>query len=119
LEGIYVTRDRKTPIREAITEDIFEHLVELAAFELEPEEASYLRNELNGQLDAIRELEAIDLEGSIPITSHGVPYSPAISMPLRRDEVQSDELADDILDQAPEVKHRYIVVPDIPHEALE
>jgi aspartyl/glutamyl-tRNA(Asn/Gln) amidotransferase C subunit len=86
---------------------------------LEPREAEYLRDELNGQLDAIRELEAIELDESTAITSHGVPYSPEISMPLREDEVQSDDVADDILAQAPEVRLRYIVVPDIPHEVLE
>lgn len=112
-------RARKSPAAEAITEEVFEHLVALAAFELEPEEAQYLRKELNGQLNAIRELEAIELDDATPITSHGVPYSPAISMPLREDAVQSDELADDILEQAPDVRLRYLVVPDIPHEALE
>ena len=56
-----------------ITRRVFDHLVALAAFELEHEEAEYLRGELNEQLRAIRELEAIPVEEDVPITSHGGP----------------------------------------------
>lgn len=107
------------PEQSEITEDIFNHLVKLAAFELDEHEAEYLRRELNGQLKAIRELEAIDLSDDVPITSHGVPYSTAISQPLRQDATEESKEADDILKQAPEVEDRYIVVPDIPREELE
>jgi aspartyl/glutamyl-tRNA(Asn/Gln) amidotransferase C subunit len=103
----------------SITKEIFDHLVELAALELDTEESRYLRSELNDQLRAIRELEAIQVDDNVLITSHGVPYSDAISLPLREDEIEECKEADDILDQAPEVEERYIVVPDIPHEALE
>ncbi|KPK94606.1 MAG: hypothetical protein AMJ88_03470 [Anaerolineae bacterium SM23_ 63] len=94
-------------------------MVRLAAFELEVDEAAYLRDELNSQLKSIRELEAIEVDEVIPITSHGVPYTEAISLPLREDEIEPCEEADDILKQAPEVDDRYIVSPDIPHEELE
>ena len=104
---------------QAITADIFNHLVDLAALELPPDEGEYLRKELNEQLRAIRELEAIEVSEEIPITSHGVPYSAAIMPPLREDIIERCPEADDILDQAPEVEERYIVVPDIPSEALE
>jgi aspartyl/glutamyl-tRNA(Asn/Gln) amidotransferase C subunit len=119
VEVKHVSRKRLSAEREVITREIFEHLVELAAFELEPEEAVYLRRELNQQLDAIRELDAIEVDETTPITSHGVPYTSTTSMPLRPDEERTSAKADDILAQAPEVRHRYIVVPDIPHEALE
>jgi aspartyl-tRNA(Asn)/glutamyl-tRNA(Gln) amidotransferase subunit C len=102
-----------------ITPSIFAHLTQLAAFELDREEADYLRGELNQQMRAIRELEAIELEADLPITSHGVPYTPGISPELRPDRSEPCPLADDILEQAPEVEDRYIVVPDIPHEDLE
>lgn len=102
-----------------IDEDVFDHLVNLAAFYLEAEEKEYLRKELNAQLKAIRELEALAVDDSIPITSHGVPYTDKISAPLREDVVQSCPEADDIVDGAPESDLRYIVVPDIPHEELE
>jgi aspartyl/glutamyl-tRNA(Asn/Gln) amidotransferase C subunit len=103
---------------DSITKEIFDHLVELAALELTEEQAEYLRRELNGQLKAIRELEAITVGEEVPITSHGVPYTQAISAPLRRDQVVPCQEADDILAQAPEVEDRYLVVPDIPHEEL-
>jgi aspartyl-tRNA(Asn)/glutamyl-tRNA(Gln) amidotransferase subunit C len=101
-----------------ITAKVFAHLVDLAALELDDEEAEYLRRELNGQLNAIAELEAIDAGEDIPITSHGVPFTPAISAPLREDIERPGEEADDILGQAPEVEDRHIVVPDIPQEQL-
>ena len=102
-----------------VSPEVFEHLVQLAALELNPEEAEYLRREMNGQLTAIRELEAIQIPDGLPITSHGVPYTPEISQPLRQDRLQPSAQADDILAQAPEVDERYIVVPDIPRTELE
>ena len=109
----------KGEVTQTITVEIFNHLVDLAAFELSPEEGEYLRQELKGQLRAIRELEAIEVSEQIPITSHGVPYSVEIKPTLREDAITAFLEADDILDQAPEVEERYIVVPDIPSEALE
>ncbi len=102
-----------------ITPEIFEHLVELAALELSPDEADYLRRELNGQLKAIHELESIKVEDSLPITSHGVPYRGGLAPAFREDVWSPGELADDILGQAPELEGRYVVVPDIPHRELE
>jgi aspartyl-tRNA(Asn)/glutamyl-tRNA(Gln) amidotransferase subunit C len=104
---------------EPITKEVFRHLVELAALELDDEEAAYLRRELNGQLRAIRDLEAIKLPEQTAITSHGVPYPPAIRPRLRPDQIKPGQLADAILAQAPQREGRYIVVPDIPHTDLE
>ena len=101
-----------------IDREVFAHLVGLAALELTEEEAEYLRQELNHQLSAIRELETIHVEAETPITSHGVPYTEAISPVLREDEVRPGSEAEAILQQAPEVDERYIVVPDIPHTEL-
>jgi aspartyl-tRNA(Asn)/glutamyl-tRNA(Gln) amidotransferase subunit C len=103
---------------EEISEDIFSHLVDLAAFHLEDVEAVYLRRELNGQLKAIGELDAIDVDPDVPITSHGVPYTAAMRLPLRQDRIEPSTMADDILEQAPEVDERSVVVPDIPHEEI-
>ncbi len=102
-----------------ISSELFRHLVELAALELSPEEAEYLRRELNNQLTAIHELEAIPLDPETPPASHGVPYPPEIVPPIRPDEWQSYPDPDGILAQAPEREERYIVVPDIPHTDLE
>jgi aspartyl/glutamyl-tRNA(Asn/Gln) amidotransferase C subunit len=103
---------------EKITPSLFAHLVELAALALAPDEAEYLRRELNNQLKAIEELEAIPLDESTPIASHGVPYPPQHRPPLREDTPRPERQADAILAQVPEVEERYIVVPDIPHEDL-
>ena len=103
---------------EAITAEIFDHLVDLAALELDPMEAEYLRAQLNSQLKAIRELEAIEVDPAVGITSHGVPYTPEISAAPRADIAVPSDLADAILKQAPETDGRYLVVPDIPHTDL-
>jgi aspartyl-tRNA(Asn)/glutamyl-tRNA(Gln) amidotransferase subunit C len=102
-----------------ITPEIFQHLVELAALELDPGEAEYIRRQLNNQIKAINELEAIPLDADTRLTSHGVPYPPEISPALRDDEWLPSPTADAILKQAPQTEDRYIVVPDIPHTTLE
>ena len=102
-----------------ITPEIFQHLVRLAALSLDEEESEYLRGELNQQLQAIRELASVDLPEGLPITSHGVPYSSETRPDLRRDEVKPSDKADAILEQAPEVEERFIVVPDIASTELE
>lgn len=106
-------------MNELIDQETFAHLVELAALQLDAAEAEYLRQQLNNQLNAIRELEAIPLEEDIPITSHGVPYTAATSPAPRRDTWRPYPAPQDILDQAPQVEDGYIVVPDIPHTNLD
>jgi aspartyl/glutamyl-tRNA(Asn/Gln) amidotransferase C subunit len=104
---------------EEITREVFDHLVQLAALELGHDEAEYLRRQLNNQLKAIHELEAIPLDPDTPIASHGVPYPPEISPPPREDDWNPFPEPEEILAQAPETEERYIVVPDIPHMELE
>jgi aspartyl-tRNA(Asn)/glutamyl-tRNA(Gln) amidotransferase subunit C len=102
-----------------ITKELFDHLVDLAALELKPDEAEYLHKELNKQLKVIEELAAIPLDESTPAASHGVPYLSAIRPFLRTDESASSGIAAEILAQTPETEADYIVVPEIPHETLE
>ncbi len=101
-----------------ITPEIFQHLVLLAALELSPEESEYLRRELNNQLKAIRDLEAIPLDPSTPVTLHGVPYTADITPPIRLDEWKAYPAPQEIMDQAPQTEDGYILVPDIPHTDL-
>ncbi len=101
-----------------ITPELFNHLVQLAALELTPEEAEYLRGQLNNQLKAIHELEAIPRDKSTPITSHGVPYTPEITPPVRDDQWIPYPAPGAILNEAPESDEGYIVVPEIPHTEL-
>lgn len=102
-----------------IDKKTFAHMVELAALELDEKEGEYLRSELNKQLRAIQELEAIPLGEDTPATSHGVPYTPEMSAALREDKAEAFEDTDAIMTQAPESDDGYIVVPEIPHEELE
>ncbi len=102
-----------------ITPELFEHLVELAALELSSQEAEYLRQQLNHQLKALQELVAIPLDSSIPPALHGVGYPTEIRSPIREDEWLPSPHVEAILNQAPEVDERFIVVPDIPHQDLE
>ena len=101
-----------------ISLELFNHLVELAALELDAKEAEYLRGELNKQLKAIDELAAIPLDENTPVASHGVPYAAAIRPELRPDTWAAGDAQADILAQAPETQDGYVVVPDIPHEDL-
>lgn len=101
-----------------ITPELFNHLAELAALELSLDEAEYLRRELNNQLKAIHELEAIPLDPQTPVASHGVPYTPATSPALREDVVQPHPNPARLLETAPETADGYIVVPEIPHQEL-
>ena len=105
--------------KQPITQELFDHLVGLASLELSLEEAEYLRQELNNQLLAIDELEAIPLSAETEITTHGVPYTPQITPDVRDDEWQACTNPEDILAQAPEVRDGYVVVPDIPHTDLD
>jgi len=102
-----------------INEDTFNHLVELAALELNENEAVYLCSELNNQLKAIEELAAIPLTAETAITSHGITYTAEISMPVRQDEWIPYPDPGQIIAQAPESEDGYIIVPDIPHQELE
>jgi aspartyl/glutamyl-tRNA(Asn/Gln) amidotransferase C subunit len=104
---------------EEITPEIFDHIVRLAALELSAEEAEYLRRQLNNQLNAIHELEAIPLEAGTPATSHGVPYTPEITPAARRDQPAPYPDPAQILALAEETEEGYIVVPEIPHTDLE
>jgi aspartyl/glutamyl-tRNA(Asn/Gln) amidotransferase C subunit len=105
-------------MREEITPEIFNHMVELAALALSAEEAEYLRRELNNQLKAIHELERIPLDEDTPVASHGIAYTPETSPPARPDEWLPYPDPQAILAQAPELEDGYIVVPDIPHTEL-
>ncbi|MEN6409413.1 MAG: aspartyl/glutamyl-tRNA amidotransferase subunit C [Anaerolineaceae bacterium] len=102
-----------------ISPEIFNHLVGLAALELTADEGEYLRRQLNNQLNAIRELEAIPLSADVPLASHGVPYTLENSTTPREDEWRPYPNVQAILAQAPQFEEGYIVVPDIPHTTLE
>jgi len=106
-------------LKQEISRETFDHLVELAALELGENESDYLLAELNKQLSAIHELEAIEVDKDVPPASHGVPYTSESSPLLRKDEWTACEDADAIIKQSPVVDDGFIIVPDIPHITLE
>lgn len=108
-----------SPAEEDISPEIFAHLAQLAALELTPQEAEYLRQQLNQQLKAVRALQAIPLDESTPVAAHGVPYPPEIIQPARADTWQPYPAVESLLTQAPELEDGYIIVPEIPHEELD
>ena len=104
---------------EWITIETFEHLVKLAELELDPDEAEYLRQELNNQLDAIDQLQAIPLDEDVPLSLHGVSFIQEISQKLREDDWKPFENVKGILSQVPELVDDHITVPEIPTTTLE
>lgn len=105
-------------MEDIITPELFDYLVELAALELEPDEAHYLRRELNQQLKAIRELERIDVADDVPAAARGVAYPPEVRPALREDVPVPSDLAPSLLAGAPESEDGYFIVPEIPHQDL-
>jgi aspartyl/glutamyl-tRNA(Asn/Gln) amidotransferase C subunit len=104
---------------EIIDKATFNHLVDLAAFEMDPEEADYLRGEMNKQIKIIHEMAAVPIDEDIVLTTHGISYTPEISPAIRTDEWQPSEKAAGILQQVPESREGYIIVPESHHTELE
>ncbi len=104
---------------EQIDPQVFDHLVELAALQLDEKQAEYLRQELNRQLQSIHELEAIPIPEGLSITVHGVPYPPNTNLDLREDQWHPFPNSADIIGQAPQSENEQFAVPDIPHTTLE
>lgn len=104
---------------EQITLEVFTRLVELAALELNIDEAEYVRRQLNNQLKSIDELSQIPLDPNTPIASHGVPYTADTSPAIRADEWHPHPDTAKLLAGAPEIDEGYIVVPEIPTQKLD
>jgi aspartyl-tRNA(Asn)/glutamyl-tRNA(Gln) amidotransferase subunit C len=102
-----------------IDPETFSHLVDLASFEFEPDQADYLRGQLNNQLKTIDELAAVPLDETLPQEIHGLPYPPANNQALRMDESAAFPNRDALTGQFPKFEDGYVIVPDIPHEELD
>lgn len=99
---------------EHINEELFAHLVELAQLELEPEEAEYLRGELNHQLAALKELAQIPLPEDSQPSTWGL--QPQTAGP-RPDAVNAYADPGRLIALAPEQEDGYIAVPDLKEAA--
>jgi aspartyl-tRNA(Asn)/glutamyl-tRNA(Gln) amidotransferase subunit C len=102
-----------------IDPDTFSHLVELASFEFEPDQADYLRDQLNNQLKTIQELEAVPIDENITVEIHGVPFPQSFSQALRKDTSSKFADRDELIGQFPRFEDGYVIVPDIPHQELD
>ena len=97
-----------------IDQEIFNHLVELSQLNLDPQEAEYLRTELNHQLTALKELLQVPLDEDIQPSTWGlVPHGTG----MRPDEAIPDAHPQAIVALAPETEDGYIAVPDIKEAA--
>lgn len=105
--------------RHEISAEEFNHLVQLAALQLDEEQGKYLLHELNKQLQAVRELETIPLAEDLPLAIHGVPFEKELKQELRKDVCEPFNDPEDIIAQAPQTEEGYLNVPDIPHTTLE
>ncbi|HWS22836.1 MAG TPA: hypothetical protein VN226_00170 [Anaerolineales bacterium] len=105
-------------MKEEINRQVFDHLVSLAALKLTPQEAEYLRDQMNQQLQVIHEMEQIPIEEDLEISSHGVALTPSNSAGLREDEIDPHKSRLSLEKIAPDVKNNFIIVPEIPHHKI-
>lgn len=105
--------------RSEISAEEFDHLVQLAALQMDEEQGEYLLRELNKQLQAIRELESIPVLENLTITAHGLPFGKELKQELRQDVCEPFPAIEEMIAQAPQIEEGYMNVPDIPHTTLE
>ena len=109
---------KKQMPEDLIEKSLFAELVQTAAIDLLPNEAETLCEELNGQMEIIRQLDAIPLDDMLPPVVHGNPYPLHVRCDLRQDEWIPFDNAAGILAQAPISKDGCFVSPDVPHQRI-
>jgi aspartyl-tRNA(Asn)/glutamyl-tRNA(Gln) amidotransferase subunit C len=90
----------------AISEDEVRHVASLARLGLSDEQIAALGVELNGILEQIDRISALDLEGIEP-TAHAV----AVANVTRADEVRPCLSREDVLRNAPEQQDGAFLIP--------
>jgi len=83
-------------------------IAELARLELRPDEAERMLGQLNGVLDLIDALQAVDTTGVEPMTHAGDRV-----LRLRIDQVTETDRRDDFQRGAPAVDHGLYLVPRV------
>ena len=81
------------------------HLARIAVAE---DEVEHLKDELNGILAFVEQLQEVEVEGVEPMTS----VTP-MAMKKREDVVTDGDIADDIVKNAPATEGHYFVVPKV------
>ncbi len=105
-------------MEEVISKKTFAQLAAVGGIELTAGEAEDLRGEMNRQMRVIRQLEAIPLEEHITPVIHGNPYPEAVRCGLREDIPRPFGNSDGIIAQAPSVRDRCFVSPDVQHQRI-
>jgi len=83
-------------------------IAELARLELRPDEAERMLGQLNGVLELIDAMQAVDTAGVAPMTHAGDRV-----LRLRVDEVTETDRRDDLQRGAPAVDHGLYLVPRV------
>jgi len=83
-------------------------IAHLARIAVKDEEVEHLKDELNGILAFVEQLQEVDVEGVEPMTS----VTP-MAMKKREDVVTDGDIADDIVKNAPATEGHYFVVPKV------
>ncbi|MFA5145100.1 MAG: Asp-tRNA(Asn)/Glu-tRNA(Gln) amidotransferase subunit GatC [Candidatus Omnitrophota bacterium] len=92
----------------AITKETVEYVAHLARMELEPKELEKLSRQLEGILDFIDKLKAINIDNIVP-TSHILP----VSNVLREDNLKESLPPEKALMNAPAREGNFFAVPKV------
>ena len=84
---------------------MIDKLARLALLNLKEDEKKKLQKDIERILEHINQLKEVDVEG-VPPTYH----PEGMTIPLREDEPVNSSVADCIIQQAPEVEDRFIIV---------
>jgi len=84
---------------------MIDKLARLALLNLKEDEKKILQKDIERILEHINQLKEVDVEG-IPPTYH----PEEMTIPLREDEPVDSGVADSIIQQAPEIEDKFIIV---------
>lgn len=91
-----------------IDEATVRKIAHLARIKVSDEESKKLQRELNGILDWVAELNAIDTDGVPPMTGIG-----AAQLTMRPDVVTDGDRAADVVKNAPRSEDNFFLVPKV------
>ncbi len=99
----------------AITDDDVTRIARLACISLSPDESAQARSELNGILDLIEKLQAVDTQGIEPM-AHPLSAHQDIKLRLRNDSAaptHTDAQRADLMANAPAQTEGLFLVPTV------
>ena len=84
------------------------HISKLSKISIDDEKAKKLRNDLNSIFKLIEKLDELDTKKVEPLTSIS-----ETNLKLRKDEIKSKNIREDILKNSPEDNKDFFVVPKV------